>query len=406
VARPPERAAGPTAAVLRLQRAAGNRAVGAVLARIARNPQAEIEAAEAELQGAKEVAEDFLEQLGEGATKTGPGIGRSSGRRTTGQLIERLRQIARRRGGNAQEASRVADALQNARRKIADLHRSRGTTGVPGRGRHHNRFDAAKAEDSAAKAEEAAAKAEHAAGKGGQGATKAEKSLEKASAKAESAAAKSTLKTETAATQAIVKAEETAIKAEAKLGTRVAAGAGRLGLALLLPGPEDAIIMMVQFAGSYEDAWEAIEQRNTRDGVAFGIAAGMMDLDWEWVTNNLWRRFPVRDLETQMLGAVGKAEHAFNSGLARGHKYGAGHPHRMKYRILVEVFSGLASVGAAPDEEDLYTIETVGRVARALMPLADDFLRKAAERKEAREKREAAQVAKELKESGCVGFKC
>jgi hypothetical protein len=41
-----------------------------------------------------------------------------------------------------------------------------------------------------------------------------------------------------------VKLEEAVVKAETKLGSRVASKAGRLGLSLLLPGPEDAIMLL------------------------------------------------------------------------------------------------------------------------------------------------------------------
>jgi hypothetical protein len=206
---------------------------------------------------------------------------------------------------------------------------------------------------------------------------------------------KAAIKTEETAASAITKAEEATtkvlVKAEGKTASRLASRAGRLGLSLLLPGPEDAVMLMVDFAGSYEEAWEMIEQRYTRSGITMGIAAGMMGLDWEWVIQNVWRRFAVRNVETEILGAVGKAERAYNDGLVRGHKYGAGHPRGMKDRILGEAFTILAEEGYQADEEGRHTVDTVARVARVLTPIADDFLRQAAERKEARERREDRQ---------------
>ena len=244
-------------------------------------------------------------------------------------------------------------------------------------------------------------------GGGGGAASKAEGKAEKfAGRSGTTTTTKSAAKTtEKAATKTVVKAEEAALKVETKLGTRVAKGAGRL-LTSLLPGPEDAIMLMADFAGSYQEAWAIIEERNTRRGIAMGIAAGMMGLDWGWVQQNVWRRFATRDVATQVIAAVGKAERSYNDGLVRGHKYGAGHPQRMKNRILGEVFSMLAQKGYQTDEEGLFKIETVASVAALLMPLADDFLRQAAERKQAREQREESQRRKEAKEWGCVGFKC
>ncbi|HMQ56254.1 MAG TPA: hypothetical protein PKD98_29510 [Anaerolineae bacterium] len=239
----------------------------------------------------------------------------------------------------------------------------------------------------------------------GEVATKAAKSAAKTTVRAETATAKTVVRAEGATAKALVKAEETAIKAEAKLGSRLAAGAGRFGLSLLLPGPEDAIILMAQFAGSYEEAWDIIEQRNTRRGVAMGIAAGMIGLDWSWVHQNVWRRFATPDVATLVVAAVGLAERSYNDGLVRGHKYGAGHPQRMKNRILAEAFTILAQEGYQTDEEGLFTLDTVARLARVLMPIADDFLRQATERKQAREKREEEQRRKKAKEWGSVGNK-
>ena len=232
------------------------------------------------------------------------------------------------------------------------------------------------------------------ASKSGSTATKATKSATKTTGTATGAASKT-----------LVKAEQAAIKAETKLGSRLARWAGRFGLGALLPGPQDAIMLMADFAGSYQEAWDIIEQSNTRRGIAMGISAGMIGLDWGWVQGNLWRRFATPDVATQVIAAVGKAERSYNDGLVRGHKYGAGHPRGMKNQILGEAFTILAQEGYMTDEEGLFTIDTVARVARVLMPLADDFLRQAAERKEAREKREAEQRLREAKAWGSVGFK-
>jgi hypothetical protein len=65
----------------------------------------------------------------------------------------------------------------------------------------------------------------------------------------------------------------------------------------------------------------------------------------------------------------------------------------------------LAQRGFSTDEEGLFSIDTVARVATLLLPLADDFLQQAAKRKEAREKREEEQRRKEAREWGSVGFK-
>ena len=237
-------------------------------------------------------------------------------------------------------------------------------------------------------------------------AAKAEEKAAETVGKAEKAA-ETVVKAEEKAGETIVKMEgkaaETVVKAEAKAGARLASRAGRLALSALLPGPEDAIMLMYEFAGSYKEAWEWFRTAlHAPQGITMGIAAGMLGLDFNWVKTNLWRRYVSADVATQVIGAVGKAERAYNDGLERGHRYGAGHPRSLKNRILGETFAVLAAEGYQTDEEQLFTLDTVARVAHVLTPIADDFLRQAAERKTARERREA----KELKESGCVGFKC
>lgn len=143
--------------------------------------------------------------------------------------------------------------------------------------------------------------------------------------------------------------------------------------------------MEAQFAGSYTDAWAAIEERNTRDGIILGITAGIMDLDWAWVTDTIWRRIADRNVETEILDAVGKAERAFNDGLARGHHYGFGHPTGLKKKILAQAFRALAQRGIQVREEERRSFDTLTLLARVLTPLADDFLAKVATRREARE---------------------
>jgi Domain of unknown function (DUF4157) len=110
------------------------------------DPAREIEREQQEQKALKDVAEDFLEDLGHGARK-GHGPGRGSGRRTVGQLIDRLREIERRGGPDAEKAGDLANELVKSRKKIGDLHRARGTTGVPGK---KNTYTGVKIEETAA----------------------------------------------------------------------------------------------------------------------------------------------------------------------------------------------------------------------------------------------------------------
>jgi hypothetical protein len=338
------------ARVRALQRRVGNRAVTRLLARAPADDARELE-------GILEVASDLIEE----ATGSRPPPGTSAA-----GIQNALRRVVGKRGKHAEAAKRLAQQIQEIRNRAKFVPK-------------------AKPAGAAAKAEEKAAET----------VGKAEEKAAETVVKAEGKAAETVVKMEG-------KAAETVVKAEVKAGARLASRAGRLALSALLPGPEDAIMLMYEFAGSYKEAWEIIEERYTRRGIAMGIAAGMLGLDFKWVEANLWRRFVSADVATQVIGAVGKAERAYNDGLVRGHKYGAGHPRSLKNQLLGEAFAVLAAEGYQTDEEQLFSVDTVARVAHVLTPIADDFLRQAAERRAARERREA----KELKESGCVGFKC
>jgi hypothetical protein len=179
-------------------------------------------------------------------------------------------------------------------------------------------------------------------------------------------------------------AVEAAAEAEEALIDRIGSRVGSVAEGLL-PTPLDALIMEGQYAGAYEDAWEAIEERNTRGGITFGITAGIMDLDWAWVRDNLARRRADRDFNTEMAGAVGKAESAFNDGLRRGHAYGFGHPPSLKRKILARAFQALAQRGIQVPEGERRSFDTLTRVAGVLTPVVDDFYAKVAERRKARE---------------------
>jgi hypothetical protein len=82
---------------------------------------------EAELERLKEVAKDLLEE------EFGParGKGKGYGRESAGQVEAHLRDIVRRKGPRAGKAQVVLDAIQGVRKRISDLHKSRGTTGTP-----------------------------------------------------------------------------------------------------------------------------------------------------------------------------------------------------------------------------------------------------------------------------------
>jgi hypothetical protein len=107
-----------------------------------------------------------------------------------------------------------------------------------------------------------------------------------------------------------------------KLGSGLAK-VGSVGFHLLLPGPLDGIMLLAQFAGSYAEAHEAIRSRNTRSWFSIGLSANLLNRSFGAMREHLSRKLMLdRDVHTQVLGAVGMAEKAHNTGLASGFAYG------------------------------------------------------------------------------------
>ena len=352
--------------MLRLQGLAGNRAVTRLLARSegSRPPPPRTEgdivrdlnANGTELNNTRSVAEDALEERGLARPKE------------LDDTMTRLEELAENGDEEAEGLLKQLEPLVERRDGlIEELGRAQAPSGPHvDTGAGEEKFEAPQ------KGELASEKPPSAGAEPRGAATTAEEASEATASRVEGAAA----------------------EAEEALIDRIGAGVGSI-VEGLLPTPLDVLAMEAQFAGSYEDAWDAIEERNTRDGIILGITAGIMDLDRAWVAENLGRRIADRDVETEFLGAVGKAERAFNDGLARGHRYGFGHPPALKKKILARAFRALAQRGVQVREEERGSFNTLTLIARLLTPLADDFLAKAAARRKARELKALAQANEE-----------
>jgi hypothetical protein len=108
-----------------------------------------------------------------------------------------------------------------------------------------------------------------------------------------------------------------------KLHTRVAAKIGKAALTLidgLMPDPTDAIMMMIEYALSFEAAKEAIRQRNLEKGFAIGWACYLLFPMWERA-RTFARTHVEKNVITLIIDAVGVAENAYNEGLVRGFLY-------------------------------------------------------------------------------------
>ncbi len=430
--RPPAVSPSPAEQVLLLQRSAGNRALVRLLAPTAAVLQrstdddlaAEIARAvreEAAIRGRLQATRSQAEQLVRRALGREPPLPvlvgteaqKAAARRAraawvTDELqnliddgyfsdVDRAEALARRDKilEIEEEARRAKTKVKTARNKAKKAKKPpRGGGGGGG------------AEEPGAKAEESAAKAEESAGKS---AGKAEQSAASTAGKeAESAAVKeaeqvAVKEAESAAAKELGKATaEAAAKGSEKLYKRVLGKIGRAALELLIPDPTDALVLMWDFAGSYFEAWNRIKRDNLENGFAIGLAAYLIVPRWDWARYHA-RTTVSRDVATQVVGAVGIAENAYNEGLVRGFIYGEKHSKAQADRLRQLVFNALVKADRMPghyEGDDVYTFrrEDVYAFAVALQPTAVAVLKEADRRREAR-------IHKELKESGSVGMK-
>jgi hypothetical protein len=202
-----------------------------------------------------------------------------------------------------------------------------------------------------------------AAGKGAAGA--AEKTVVKE-------AEKTVVKT---AEKTVVKAAETA--AERAVGT-LAKAEGRLARTVykigaiaeaLLPGPLDALMLMVDYAGAWADAKDEALRRSFHHGFELGLGAGLIGLQKPWVDANLRRRFADKDVISELIGVTGLRELETNKGLDLGVAVGAAFPAKERGELLEAGFGELAKEGARiAGRREIFTIETVARLSRVLRP--------------------------------------
>jgi hypothetical protein len=176
-----------------------------------------------------------------------------------------------------------------------------------------------------------------------------------------------------------------------QLYKRLAEKLGKVGIELiegLVPDPLDALELMYDYAASYKEAWNRIKQDNLENGFAMGLAAYLVVPRWEWAT--YWARTIVsRDVATQVIGAVGIAENAYNEGLVRGFLYGEKHTKAQADRLRQKAFNALVKVGNMPghyEGDDVYTFgrNDVYSFAAVLHPTAAAVLKEAERRRAAR----------------------
>jgi hypothetical protein len=210
----------------------------------------------------------------------------------------------------------------------------------------------------------------------------------------------------------VTAAEEEALKAEGRLVKGVgfkgpsAAGrvAGKVGAAagwiadFLMPGPLDALFLMVQFAGVYAEVREAKRSEGMRIGFAEGLVAGLLGLSRRWVREHLAPKAISRDVATQVAGTEGVRENGEIQGLAAGHSF-AERLDRAQRRTLLHGHA-VPALRAKHQHVDLrawweagYSRDNVIDLAMALMPAVDAILEESAKNQALKEA--AAKLKKE-----------
>ncbi len=234
---------------------------------------------------------------------------------------------------------------------------------------------------------------------------------ERAAAKAETRGATAGVASTTTTTTAKVESTATrAVTTEAKIATSVPrtgsvlAKIGSAGLSILLPGPLDALGLMVQFAGAYAEAHDAIRNRETRVGFALGLAGSLLGRSERAIRTNFARRFVGKNVPTQVIGAVGVAEKAHNRGLNAGFAYGESLSDDARDGLREIGFTVMGIQRTLPGEyQQMLTADGVTRFGRALLPTVDTIFE--AMQREAR-RQEEGESRRAKADMGCTGFKC
>jgi hypothetical protein len=357
--------------LLALQRTAGNRAVTRLLQRsnghppndwwerVAASLERRMEQVEQEIADVERIAEDHLG----GRWVPGDPVREQTmikaleelaqrGDTTAAGLLSQLRRLHRRH-------RRLFEHWDRARARLrARVPGGGGQGGAPGGGGGQSQFD----KDVKAGEKAAVKEAEKTVVK------EAEKTVVKEAEKTVvKTAEKTAVKTAEAAAE---RAVGTLAKAEGRLA-RTIYKIGAIAEALL-PGPLDALMLMVDYAGAWADAKEEAQRRSFHYGFELGLAAGLIGLQKPWVHANLRRRFADKDAISELIGVTGLRELETNKGLDLGVAVGAAFPAKERGELLEAGFGELAKDGARiADRREIFTIETVARLSRVLRPWSE-----------------------------------
>lgn len=192
-----------------------------------------------------------------------------------------------------------------------------------------------------------------------------------------------------------------------KVSGRTASTLGKIGSAagwvadFLMPGPQDAIMLMVQFAMTYAEAQEAARAEGMRTGFGHGLAAGLLRLSRSWIRDNLAPKVISRSVASEVAATTGYREKGVVQGLVAGISFAERLNADQRKALLKE---GTRAMRAKGDDVTLrarwergYTAYDIIDLSVALAPRIDEILEEARKNEELRQ---AAENWEKLKKYG------
>jgi len=192
-----------------------------------------------------------------------------------------------------------------------------------------------------------------------------------------------------------------------KVSGRTASTLGKIGSAagwvadFLMPGPQDAIMLMVQFAMTYAEAQEAARAEGMRTGFGHGLAAGLLRLSRRWIRENLAPKVISRSVASEVAATTGYREKGVVQGLVAGISFAERLNADQRKAMLKE---GTRAMRAKGDDMTLrarwergYTAYDIIDLSVALAPRIDEILEEARKNEALRQ---AAENWEKLKKYG------
>jgi hypothetical protein len=171
---------------------------------------------------------------------------------------------------------------------------------------------------------------------------------------------------------AIVKTEGTLVRGGGRVGTVLGKIGGAAGWVadFLLPGPLDAIVLLVQFASVYGENREEARQRGWHGGFPVGFAAGLIFASKArtFARNELAPHSISSDVLTEVAGTSGVREAGYIQGLADGIELRDVFSQQQRMAIRDYGVRGLRARGFHWDSESWFSRATVEALADEIGP--------------------------------------